>query len=201
MLGHFKKGTQGNRARAHDIATGRELQTIASTSLNVPGFSGGEGGAAISSDGSQLATIITEGENPEIKVWDLASGSEARSINLPDKEINSAEISFAADGRLLVSGIVEKRLKLWDMASKGNERELGPTAKDYTLVKFSRDGRLIAISEGYTIRLWETTTGRELPALKLPNSGIFSEGNAFISFSDDGKRVATGGFDTPTVLW
>ncbi len=195
--------TISDAIRVWDIATGRELQTLASTSLNVPGFSGGEGGAAISPDGSQLATIITEGEKPEIKFWDLASGSEARSVDLPDKEINSAELSFAADGHLLVSGIVDKRLKLWDVASKGNgiERELAPTTKDYSLVKFSRDGRLIALSEGYTIRLWETATGRELPPLKLPNGGIFTEGNAFISFSDDGKRVATGGFDTPTVLW
>src|SRR5205807_1808970 len=181
--------TISDAIRVWDLATGRELQTLASTSLNIAGFSGGDGGAALSPDGSQLATIITDGEKPEIKIWDLASGSEARSINLPDKEINSAEVSFAADGRLLVSGIVDKRLKLWNLASnenaKENGRELGPTAKEHSLVKFSRDGRLIALSERYTVKLWETPTGRELPSLKLPNSGIFAEGNAFVSFSDE----------------
>ncbi|HEY3026637.1 MAG TPA: WD40 repeat domain-containing protein, partial [Pyrinomonadaceae bacterium] len=195
--------TISDAIRVWDVATGRELQTVASTSLNIAAFSGGGGGAALSPDGNQLATIITDGERPQIKFWDLGSGSEARSVDLPDKEINSPELSFAADGRLLVSGIVDKRLKLWDVASKGNgmERELAPTTKDYSLVKFSRDGRLLALSEGYSIRLWETATGRELPPLKLPNSGIFAGGNAFVSFSDDGKRVATGGFDTPTILW
>jgi len=193
--------TISDAIRVWDIATGRELRKLDSTSVSMSGFSGGEGGAALSPDGSQLATIITDGERPQIKFWDLVSGREARSVKLPDKEINSAEVSFAADGRLLISGIVAKRLKIWDVTAKQNERELGPTAKDYSLVRFSRDGRLIALSEGYTVKLWETATGRELPLLKLPNSGLFAEGSAFISFSDDGKRVATGGFDTPTVLW
>ena len=35
-------------------------------------------------------------------------------MNLPDKEIESIEVAFTADGRLLVSGIINKRLKLWD---------------------------------------------------------------------------------------
>ena len=200
FTGNGRVVTISDAIRVWDIATGRELQTLLSTSLNAAGVSRG---AALSPDGSQLATIITDGEKPQIKFWDLGSGSEARSVDLPDKEINSAELSFAPDGRLLVAGIVDKRLKLWDVASKGNgtERELAPTAKDHSLVRFSRDGRLIALSEGYTIKLWETATGRELPAMKVPNSGIFAEGNAFVSFSDDGKRAATGGFDTPTVLW
>ncbi|HCX29960.1 MAG TPA: hypothetical protein DHU55_09370, partial [Blastocatellia bacterium] len=83
-----------------------------------------------------------------------------------------------------------------------NERDLGSTAQDWSLLKFSRDARLLAMSEGYTVKLWDVATGRELPALKAPNSGLFStQGRVFASFTDDGKKVAIGGFDTPTILW
>ncbi|HEV8168727.1 MAG TPA: WD40 repeat domain-containing protein, partial [Pyrinomonadaceae bacterium] len=82
------------------------------------------------------------------------------------------------------------------------ERELGPTSKDYPQVKFSRDGRLLALSDSYTVKVWETATLRELPSLKVPNSGAFTEyGEAMVNFSEDGKRIATGGFDTDTFIW
>ena len=69
-------------------------------------------------------------------------------------------------------------------------------------MKFSRDGRLLALSENYTVKLWDVATQRELPSLKVPNSGAFlAQGNAFMSFSEDGKRIATGGFDTDTIVW
>ena len=43
---------------------------------------------------------------------------------------------------------------------------------------------------------------RELPSLKVPNSGAFTEyGEAMVNFSEDGKRIATGGFDTDTFIW
>ena len=56
-------------------------------------------------------------------------------------------------------------------------------------IKFTRDGRLIAFAEGYTVKFWEVATGRELPALNAPNSGLFTtQGRVFASFSDDGKK-------------
>ncbi len=88
------------------------------------------------------------------------------------------------------------------MTAKVNERELGPTGQDHSLVRFSYDGRLLSLAEGYTVRLWDIAKGRELSPLKAPNSGLFTtQANVFASFSEDGKRIATGGFDTPTILW
>ena len=118
---------------------------------------GGGGGAAITPDGNQLAFVVSDGgKKHEVKFWDLATGRESRTVNLPDKEIDSIELAFTADGRLLVSGIIDKRLKLWDLSGKGNEREVTPTATDHGLIKFSRDGRLLAVHS----RLRGETLGR-----------------------------------------
>ena len=51
---------------------------------------GGGAGAALTPDGSQLAFVSTDEGRPQVKFWDLATGREARSINLPDKEIEAS---------------------------------------------------------------------------------------------------------------
>ena len=194
--------TIGDAIRVWDVATGRELRTLDITSPNASGFIGGQGGASLTPDGNQLAFIVTDESKPQVKVWDLTTGREARSLNLPDDDVENLELAFTQDGHLMVAGVANKRLKLWDMTGKDNARELGPTANDYSALRFSRDGRLLSLSEGYTVKLWDVATGRELSPLKAPNSGLFAtQAGVFANFSEDGKRVATGGFDTPTVLW
>ena len=193
--------TISDAVRVWDVPTGKELRTIGTDTLNGLAFMGGEGGAALSPDGTQLARVSTDGE-AQVKFFDLATGRETRSIKLTDEQIESAELVFTPDGHLLATGIIDKRVKLWDVTNKANERDLGTTAQDLSLLKFSRDGRLLALSAAYTVKLWDVATGHDLPALKAPNSGLFStQGRVFVSFTDDGKKIATGGFDTPTVLW
>ena len=194
--------TVSDAIRVWDTTTWSEIKTLETSSLNASGFTGGEAGMALSPDGNQLARVEADGSKTKISTLDLLTGREARSVNLPHAEVDSLELCFVDNDHLVAAGIVEKRLKVWDITTKATERELGPTTKDYSLIKFSRDGRFIALSEGYTIKLWELATGRELPTLNVPNTGGFSEnGGAFISFSNDGKKVATSGFGTQTLLW
>ncbi|HEV2829992.1 MAG TPA: caspase family protein [Pyrinomonadaceae bacterium] len=193
--------TIGDAVRVWDVTTARVLSTVAGDTLNASALMGGDGGAALSRDGTQLARISTQGED-QVKFWDLATGRETRAVKLSDREIENVTLEFAADGHLLVAGTVDKRVKLWDVTTNAKERDLGSTGQDFSLLKFSRDTHLLAMSEGYAIKLWDVATGRELPALKAPNSGLFStQARVFTAFSEDGKKFATGGFDTPTILW
>ncbi len=192
--------TISDAARVWDLATGRELRALEMAGPAMSGFNGMEAGMVLSPDGNQL-TLFTEDQEPQARFFDLATGREVRRVKLPDKQIEGIQFSLAPDGRLLAAGIVEKHLKLWDLSTK-TERDLGPTVKEFSQVKFSRGGRMLALSENYTVKLWEVATVRELPALKVPNSGAFTlHADAFVNFSDDGKRIATGGFDTDTILW
>jgi len=193
--------TISDAVRVWDVTSGKEVHSINLSSMNATGFMGGDGGAIITPDG-QLALVNSTGSQTQIKFWDLNSGRETRSIDLADKDIFNPSLAITSDGHLLAAGLVETRLKVWDVTSKGKERDLGPTLHEYDVIKFSRDGRFLALSEGYKIRLWDNTAGRELAALSLPNGGIAADqGRAFVTFSEDGKRIATGGFDTPTILW
>ena len=138
--------------------------------------------------------------NPEVRFIDLASGREAKRVKLPDDQIDSLQLAFNPEGHLLAAGVHDKRFKFWDVTAK-KDRELGPTTKEFCQVKFSRDGRLLALSDNYTVKLWDTATFRELPSFTVPTSINFPQGDAFVSFSEDGKRIATGGIGTETILW
>ena len=190
--------TISDAARVWDVTTGQELRTLQSSTLpGTTGYNGTDGGMIISPDGMQLALAT---DDSEVKLIDLASGRENRRFKLPDNQIDSLQLIFTADGRVLAAGIAERRFKLWDLTAK-KDQELARTAKDFSIVKFSHDGRLVALSENYTVRVWDTASFRELTSLKAPNSGLFPQGEAYVSFSEDGKRMATGGFDTGTILW
>lgn len=194
--------TISDAIRVWDISTGEQLQNIGTDSLNSLARMSGDGGAALSIDGTQLATVVTETGTSEIKFIELASGRETRSVKLSDEDLQSIDLAFTADGRLVVSGLVDKRVKLWEVTSNAKERDLASVAQNWSFLKFSRGGRLLALCEGYTIKIWDVATGRELQVLKAPNSGLFvNTARVFASFADDGKRIATGGFDSPTVVW
>ena len=192
--------TASDAVRVWDVTTGRELRTLQIDAISAAGsFNGTDGGMALSPDGNQFAVFSDESE-AHVKLFDVSNGRESRRLKLPDDRVNSLQLVFTTDGRLLAAGIVERHFKLWDLTAK-KDHELARTAKDYSLVKFSRDGRLLALSESYTVRVWDLQTMRELPSLKAPNAGLLAEGEAYINFSEDGKRVATGGFNTDTLIW
>ena len=188
--------TVSDAVRVWDLSTGRELRTLESNVMSIA-FNSTDSPVILSPDGNQLLLLTDE---PQIKIVDIATGREVNRVKLAGDRIESVQLAFTTDGNLLAAGIQDKRLKFWNLTSK-KDQELARTAKDFSFVKFSRDGRLLALSESYTVKLWDVATLRELPALKAPNSGAFPQGQAFMAFSEDGKRIATGGFDTDTIVW
>jgi len=196
--------TISDSLRVWDVTSGRELHSFNIEGMNASVAAGGSG-FAISQDGKQLVGFFG-GVKPEVKFMDITSGREVRSVNLP-RNIDIAELGFSANGTLLVAAITDKRLKVWEVTTRAEEKDLGPTLKDYSQCRLSRDGRFVALSENYVVKLFEVTTGRERVQLKVPNTGAFTpqgEGfsaDAFVAFTHDGNKLATGGLDTPTTLW
>lgn len=183
--------------RVWDTSTWREISTIQTSNLNPGSMMGGGGGTALNMDGSQLARV----DNDQIKFIDPMNGKELRSVALPDSQMQDVEVAFTPDGRLFAAGIHEKKLKVWDVGSK-SERVQATTQRDFAVIKFSGDGRLVAVCDNYVVRVWDVGAGKELSTITVPNTGVYQEvGGVFAAFSSDGKRLATGGFGTKTYLW
>ena len=143
--------TISDAVRVWDVASGKEIRAIGSMDpFDGMSMMGGEGGAALSLDGTQLARCVHRKRIRSRSGISAVVARRARS-SCRTRRLDYAELSFTADGHLLVSGVSEKRLKLWDVTTKTIERDLGSSHREWNPLKFSRDGRLLAISEGYTI--------------------------------------------------
>ncbi len=190
--------TVSDAIRLWDISTGRELSSI---ELGMPTTAGPTGavGITLSPDGNQLF-LLMEDEDTQIRTLDLASGREVRRVKLPEDRVDSLQLAVNSEGHLLAAGVHDKQFKFWNLTTK-KDRNLGPTTKEFCQVQFSRDGRMLALSDNYTVKLWDLTSGRELPSLKVPAGITYPTGDAFLAFSDDGKRLSTGGFGTDTIVW
>jgi WD40 repeat protein len=186
--------------RIWDATTGKEIRAIESGS-DLSGLSVTGSGLALTPDGNQLA-LIDGGTESRVKLIDLNTGREAKEYKLPDKQIDALHVDFTPDGHTVAAGVDDKHLKFWDLSAK-SDRDLGPVTKDFPQIEFSRDGKLLALSENYTVKIWDVSTQALISTIKVPNSGAFGAQGAdsYVAFNDDGKNVVTGGFDTPTVIW
>jgi WD40 repeat protein len=63
-------------------------------------------------------------------------------------------------------------------------------------IALSPDGRLVASSEGNDVRVWEAATGTPLCKLRGHRGAISA-----LSFSANGKRLASAGWDSTCIIW
>jgi WD40 repeat protein/uncharacterized caspase-like protein len=189
--------TISDSIRVWDTSTWHEVSTIQTSGFGVGGFTGGNGGVALSPDGTQLVRV----DNDQIRFLDPMSGKELRSVSFPDSEMHNVELAFTADGRLLAAGAEDKKLRVWEVTSK-SERIKATTQNDFAIIKFSSDGRLFAVADNYVVHVWDTSSSKEVSTITVPNSGVYQEnGGVFTAFTPDGKRLATSGFGTQTYVW
>ncbi len=73
-------------------------------------------------------------------------------------------LAFSPDGKLLVSGSVDKTIKLWSLPGLALMKTLPGHSGEMTSVAISSDGRLLAAgSDDKTIKLWSLPDGKPLP--------------------------------------
>lgn len=147
---------------------------------------------ALSVRGDLLATADL---NNTIKLWDVASGRELRTVPCAHGA-GVTDIAFNITGTILASisggdGVV----RLWDVASGREIRSLRPGEGDLSFpvaIAFSPDGQHLAIARGDgDVSLWLTDTYKKLRSFKPPFS------SDTLRFSPDGTLIATASFYAP----
>ncbi len=177
-------GSGDQTVKLWDVATGRELRTLAA---GLPALAGLPISVAFSRDGKTLATGAQL-----VKLWDVRSGNEIRSIRVTESNAPMERpVAFSYDGRVLATG--GGGVKLWDVATGGALRTLPGDAR---ALSFSPDQKTLAGADGTEIKLWNTATGQEPQTLKGSQLGVDS-----VAFSADGKLLAVGSSDNTVVLW
>jgi len=146
---------------------------------------------AYSPDGAKIATGNSD---YSITLWDVASGSELRT--LPSLGGYIIRLAYSPDGKILAAASPEQPVKLWDAASGQELRTLsGANAVNFV---FSPDGSMLATTGGgdWIVRLWDVSSGQELRNM----SGHTDWVNG-LAFSPDGRMLASTSSDTTIKLW
>lgn len=156
-------------------------------------------GLAFSPDGMLLATSSFDGT---AKVWDWNKEEVRQTLNGHGQQ-PVVSVAFSSDGKLLATASWDKTAKVWDSAT-GQELLTLTVGSIVNSVAFSRDGRLVTSGMDGKVKIWNSTDGTEIPAIKaIP--GVEGHQGAVYSavFSPDekGSFVATSGFDQTAKIW
>jgi WD40 repeat protein len=163
---------------------------------------------ALSPDGAMLATTDWVDADHPVKLWDVATGQELRTLAHQEAVLG---LAFSPDGAILASatGADDATVRLWDVATGAELRSMTGQGYWISSVAFSPDGTILA-SGGHdgTVKLWEVATGRELRTMEHyydagPGAELFDSVDSVetVAFSPDGTILASGtGYDM-VKLW
>ncbi len=172
--------------------------------LELKGPGGVEVGVAISPDGARVAMGACGGRDDDVvRVWDARTGSLLRELK---GHAGAARgVAFSPDGARLAA-TAGRIVRLWDLATGQAVTEFkGHTSAVYG-VAFSPDGaRLATAGWDSTARVWDARTGTSLLEVKPAEGGKTlggEHGGMFdVTFSPDGARLATAGYDRTARVW
>ena len=180
--------------------TSREIPLLAE-------HTGSVDAVAVSPDGKWIASAASD---KTIKIWDRATGAER--FSMPALADTILSLAFTGDSKTLVSSAIDRNFRLWDVASgKEIPRNPGQQASFSGLLQASPllfippgGKQLLAWvpnnTRGTNIVGWDLDSGNEL--FNLLDGGPKGERNiGCLSFSLDGKLVATGAADGSIRVW
>ena len=123
-----------------------------------------------------------------------AARKYASSRDIGDRVLS---VALSPDGKMVASAGDDKTVRLRDVASGKEIRQLEGHQYQVHCVAFSPDGKMVASGgEDRTVRLWDVASGKEIRQFLGFGDLVWS-----VSFSPDGKMLASAGFDRTVRLW
>ena len=155
-----------------------------------------------------------------LRLLDISTGEYTVSEIMPRKTASPAqtkaipEARFSPDGRMvaiifqnnLLDKSTEHLIELWDVNTGQHKQTLTGHTDDIVSIAFSPDSRTLASgSKDKTIRLWDVNTGQHQQTFTDQDwiDNQFGEvGRVWkVTFSPDGKTLASGMWRGPIHLW
>jgi len=165
-------GSEDKTIKLWDAKTGKELKSF------IAGF------RVLSIEFSPTGeSIIGSGKDGKRIILDVITGNELKSF----LESSCKAGVFSPNGKLYISGLGEKDLKLWDTNTGLILKTFSKQTYKTGAITFSPDGKLFVSSSGdRSMILWDIDTGQDLRTFKTAVQNIFS-----INVSPDNKLMIT----------
>ena len=163
-----------NTIRIWNTSSWQLLETLASHSDDVLSV-------AFSPDGKQLASGDFDGI---IQIWDVSNWT-VKEI-LTDHNNGVSSLAFSPDGRVLASGSADNSIRIWNTNDWISVVIINNFAVN-SISMSAAGGRLVAGAGTGELKIWNTEDWTKSRTILAHSAPIFS-----VSFSNDGKRIASG---------
>jgi len=158
------------------------------------GHTGWVAAVAVSPDGK---LVVSGSEDGTLRFWDAADGKAIRTVKLFDPSVKGQSmgpLAFSPDGKTLAATGFKKgrgELLFYDPATGKPAAVRWPGREGGCGVRFSPDGKALAVGGSGAVRVWGFPKGDKLHEFPLPRSKWGGVGRAkCVAFSPDGKRLA-----------
>ena len=149
--------------------------------------------------------IVSASDDRSLKVWSLESRLKPESELIPPPSLpmpsSVSSLAFSTDNGWLAAGRYDGSAVVWNVGQHQSVGiELVPASsgeRKVTPVAFSTNQILAVATENSNITLWQTNNlGQKLKVLGKGSAPVFA-----LTFSPDGKLLASGGGDRAVTLW
>jgi len=149
-----------------------------------------------SANGAMLAVAAgTPGQMGEVKLFNVADGALIADLFTTDDEVFA--VAFSPDGTRLAAACADRSVRLFDVATRQQQKLIEDHADWVMDVAWSPDGKKIATaSRDKTSKVFDSTTGESQATFNGHAQTVFGVG-----FLPDGASVATSGRDNRIRVW
>ena len=144
-----------------------------------------------------------------VSTWETMNGILTRSVEWSEDQPSSAKtiefdsrgnifsVAFLVDGRHIVSGGKEGRIRRWrveDGMEAGTLMDAGSTVYD---IAVSRDGKwIVSGTESGRVQVWNADDGKKVTEFRRHHGSIYA-----VDVSPDSTKIASGSFDKTACVW
>jgi WD40 repeat protein len=176
----------------YTVAFSPDGKWLASAGHSQPGASATGSKPAAPAPGSKPSEPAASATGAGIKLWDTTNWKESKTFAGHDGPVTG--ILFTPDSANLLSiGMMDRTLRLWNVADGKELKKMGPTPDDLYGIAMSRDGKILATcGYGGHLIVWNLAEAKPAWNHKLPYVTYC------LTFTPDGKAIVTG-HDRPYV--
>lgn len=179
--------------RARDAAQGNAIRFGEEDSREIRGIPQGVDGLSFTGDGKHL---VSANHDSTVSIFDAATGSKLHDLLGNTQAV--LDVSCDPFGKFIASVGCDYHLRVWDQETRKNliDRFEHPTSW-MTVCEFHPDGRHLVTGHWYGhLMLWDVESGERV-TVQAGHTGIVSG----ISFTADGKRLASSSRDGSVKVW
>jgi WD40 repeat protein len=179
--------TGGMESDIHLISGGRKVETLTGHKSWIN---------SLAFRGDQLASGSSDGT---VKLWDTKAKKLLKTFTLPDpREIRG--VTLSPDGKLVAAAIRFGAVKVWDVESGKEVKNLDAHEGEAWSVCFTPDGKALVSGGGDwgkpgLVRLWDVKTWKEKASFKHPGEVLC------VAVSPDRKWLAAAGMSKTVRVW